>query len=227
MPTVLEHVHGVLARLRFECARVQPRDLRQLLRDPHERIERRHRILEDHRDPLAADLPHLVVGQRQQVDAVEQRLSPETMRPGGVGTSRMIDRLVTDLPEPDSPTMPSVSPRPRSKLTPSTARTTRRPRRNRSADRAPTAAASRHTSASPSSSADRARRAGRRRRSSARTASRAIVTPGQISCHGKTAMFWTPSAARLPHDASGACTPRPRNDRNASSSITDGIVSVA
>ena len=33
------------------------------------------------------------------------------MRPGGVGISRMIDRLVTDFPDPDSPTMPSVSPR--------------------------------------------------------------------------------------------------------------------
>ena len=42
-----------------------------------------------------------------------------------------------------------------------------------------------------------------------------------------TAMFCTPSAARLPHDARGACTPSPRNDRNASESITDGMVSVA
>src|SRR5438093_8265719 len=49
--------------------------------------------------------------------------SPPTMRPGGLGISRMIDRLVTDFPDPDSPTMPSVSPRCRSKLTPSTART--------------------------------------------------------------------------------------------------------
>jgi hypothetical protein len=32
----------------------------------------------------------------------------EAIRPGGDGTSRMIDRLVTDLPDPDSPTMPSV-----------------------------------------------------------------------------------------------------------------------
>ena len=37
--------------------------------------------------------------------------------------SRINDSMVTDLPEPDSPTMPSVSPRFRSKLTPSTART--------------------------------------------------------------------------------------------------------
>src|SRR2546423_768388 len=36
---------------------------------------------------------------------------------------RMIERLVTDFPEPDSPTMPKVSPRFRSKLMPSTALT--------------------------------------------------------------------------------------------------------
>ena len=47
------------------------------------------------------------------------------MRPGGVGISRMIDRFVTDLPDPDSPTMPSVSPRDTSNDTPSTALTTR------------------------------------------------------------------------------------------------------
>ena len=46
-----------------------------------------------------------------------------TMRPGGSGMSRINDNMVTDLPEPDSPTMPSVSPRRRSKLTPSTALT--------------------------------------------------------------------------------------------------------
>ena len=44
--------------------------------------------------------------------------------PGGVGTRPMIARLVTDLPEPDSPTMPSVSPGWISKLTPLTAWTT-------------------------------------------------------------------------------------------------------
>ncbi|KAG1166183.1 hypothetical protein G6F35_018342 [Rhizopus arrhizus] len=42
------------------------------------------------------------------------------MRPAGLGNRPMMDRLVTDLPEPDSPTMASVSPRARSKVTPST-----------------------------------------------------------------------------------------------------------
>src|SRR5690606_14083382 len=45
------------------------------------------------------------------------------MRPGGVGMRRITDRLVTDLPEPDSPTTARVSPRSRWKLTPSTALT--------------------------------------------------------------------------------------------------------
>ena len=64
---------------------------------------------------IAIRLPRIArissVGQRQQVVAVEDRPRRATMRPGGVGMSRMIDRFVTDLPEPDSPTMPSVSPR--------------------------------------------------------------------------------------------------------------------
>jgi len=37
-------------------------------------------------------------------------ISPCTMRPGGCGMSRMTLSAVTDFPEPDSPTMPSVSP---------------------------------------------------------------------------------------------------------------------
>ena len=48
---------------------------------------------------------------------------PPTMRPAGRGTKRMIDSAVTDLPDPDSPTIPSVSPRRRWMLSPSTALT--------------------------------------------------------------------------------------------------------
>ena len=52
-----------------------------------------------------------------------KRIEPATMRAGS--SSRfMIDLAATLLPEPDSPTMPSVSPRCSVKLTPSTARTT-------------------------------------------------------------------------------------------------------
>src|SRR5262245_9479034 len=49
-----------------------------------------------------------------------KRIRPLAMRPGG-WTSRMIDSAVTDLPLPDSPTRPSVSPRAIWKLMLSTA----------------------------------------------------------------------------------------------------------
>ncbi len=45
---------------------------------------------------------------------------PEMMRPGGDGTSRITASEVTVLPEPDSPTMPIISPGRTLKLTLST-----------------------------------------------------------------------------------------------------------
>src|SRR5437762_531798 len=51
-------------------------------------------------------------------------MEPSTILPGGCGMSRMSDSAVTALPQPDSPTMPSVSPAASSKDTPSTACTT-------------------------------------------------------------------------------------------------------
>src|SRR5690606_906733 len=53
------------------------------------------------------------------------RISPPTMRPGWL-TSRMMDAAVMLLPQPDSPTTPTVSPGYSWKLTPSTALTTPR-----------------------------------------------------------------------------------------------------
>src|SRR5215203_4164382 len=47
---------------------------------------------------------------------------PRTVRPRRGGSRRMIDSAVTLLPQPDSPTIPSVSPAPTSNDTPSTAR---------------------------------------------------------------------------------------------------------
>src|SRR3954469_11353508 len=52
-----------------------------------------------------------------------KRTSPARMRPGGCGTSPMMLSAVTLLPQPDSPTIPSVRPRSTLKSTPSTART--------------------------------------------------------------------------------------------------------
>src|SRR5262245_51507312 len=58
--------------------------------------------------------------------APSKRTRPPTMR-APRGRSPTIERQVVVLPLPDSPTSPSVSPAPRAKLTPSTARMTRAP----------------------------------------------------------------------------------------------------
>ena len=47
---------------------------------------------------------------------------PDTMAAGGL-SSWAIAKSNVDLPQPDSPTMPTNSPRPTRRLTPSTART--------------------------------------------------------------------------------------------------------
>jgi hypothetical protein len=81
---------------------------------------------------------------------------PPTMRPGS-GTRRRIDSAVMVLPQPDSPTTPSVSPSSTCRLTPSTARTVPREVANwvcRSSTR---------SSVVTGACAGRARRAARRR----------------------------------------------------------------
>ncbi len=49
------------------------------------------------------------------------RTAPPTIRPGGSGISRISESAVIDLPQPDSPTIASVSCGFSAKLTPSTA----------------------------------------------------------------------------------------------------------
>ena len=48
-----------------------------------ERVQRRQRVLEDHRDVVAADRAQLVFGQRHQVAAFEQDPPRDAARPGG------------------------------------------------------------------------------------------------------------------------------------------------
>ena len=100
------------------------RRLGDLLADGIDRIERGHRILQDHRDLAAADIAHLrslnLAGPRPRTGSCRRR----SCRRSGPGRSR--DRLVIVLPQPDSPTMPNVSPGATEKLTPSTALTTPR-----------------------------------------------------------------------------------------------------
>ena len=106
---------------------VQPDRLDDLVTDRVHRAERGHRLLEDEPDLAAVDRAHLgAIGlELREIDRVvafspsrhlavlptdfarRSRISPPTMRPGR-STMRMIERAVTLLPQPLSPTIPSV-----------------------------------------------------------------------------------------------------------------------
>lgn len=68
-------------------------------------VERLAGVLEDHRDPLARDLELFFLGQGQQISALKGHPAG-AWRAGD--TKPMMARASTDLPEPDSPTMPSA-----------------------------------------------------------------------------------------------------------------------
>ncbi|MDT4847552.1 hypothetical protein FQZ97_816120 [compost metagenome] len=67
----VEQVEGFLARLRLGEAAVQHQRLADLARDGVHRVQRRHRLLEDHADAVAADLAHLLLGQADEFLSVE------------------------------------------------------------------------------------------------------------------------------------------------------------
>ena len=98
--------------------------LRDLPADPVVRMQARERILEDHRDPGAAHRAQLLGGHGEQVAPLEQRAARDASRPA---SARRSSGAATLLPEPDSPTMPSVRPRSTANETPRTAWTTPSP----------------------------------------------------------------------------------------------------
>ena len=75
--------------------------LHDLQPDPEHRIERRHRLLEDHGDLPAADAPHLLVGQAAAIRGHRSGTEPLVMRAVPGGSSRITASAETDLPEPD------------------------------------------------------------------------------------------------------------------------------
>ena len=81
---------------------------RHLRRRPVHRIEAAHRVLEDHRDAIAAQRAHFGLVERQQVAAVERAPFRRPTRPAAAGPAATV--AVSDFPEPLSPTMASVSP---------------------------------------------------------------------------------------------------------------------
>jgi hypothetical protein len=59
----------------FRVTEVQLSDLHQLAGNLHERIERSHRILKDHRDAPPSNLAHLFFAQSQNVNAIKEDFS--------------------------------------------------------------------------------------------------------------------------------------------------------
>ena len=107
--------HGPAARRRAPCAPRPEAGMRlrfsvDLQADRQHRVERRHGLLEDHRDLAAA---HAAAARAPACPAGRDRASrPSPRRGPAAGPGRRIERSVTLLPEPDSPTRPRTSPGP-------------------------------------------------------------------------------------------------------------------
>ena len=120
-PTIVQQLDRALAGVLLGRLLVGLDRLDQLLLDGQDRVQAGQRVLEDHRDLVAADVAQVALGQRDEVEAVEHHAAAlDRARPASAG-GRCSARLVTLLPQPDSPTSPSVSPGASSKLTPFTA----------------------------------------------------------------------------------------------------------
>ena len=84
--------------------------LGDLVADREHRVQRRHRVLEDHRHLAAAKLAKLLLRASVSRSWPLYSASPLAIRPGGIGMSPRTESIDTLLPDPDSPTMPSTSP---------------------------------------------------------------------------------------------------------------------
>ena len=113
----LHQFEGPPARHFLRDLLVRADGLRNLRSDPEERVQARHRLLEDHGHARTVQAASLPGGQRPEI------LPPEadaaTRNPAG-GRRPITLRHVTVLPEPDSPTTASVSPASTYRSTPRT-----------------------------------------------------------------------------------------------------------
>ena len=81
-PHLLHQLDRLLVRLLLRHVVVAPDRLGDLRPDRQRRIERRHRVLEDHRDLAAADVLELTLGELGQVAALEEHLAGDDLRRG-------------------------------------------------------------------------------------------------------------------------------------------------
>ena len=96
-----QKLHGPFRGLLFgNRLVVGPDHLGDLPPDPVQRVQAGQRVLEDHRDARAADVPHLVVVERQQVGPVEHGLARHVGAGGqpeqGLGQHRLAAARLAD-----------------------------------------------------------------------------------------------------------------------------------
>ena len=72
---LFQHLDALLHRVVLGDFLVGLQHLHHLRADCIDRVERRHRLLEDHRDLVAAHVPHLRVGGLGKILALEQDLA--------------------------------------------------------------------------------------------------------------------------------------------------------
>src|SRR6185312_5801284 len=72
-----QHLHRLLPRRLGAHLAMQPHRLADLVADPDHRVERGHRLLEDHGDAIAANLAHLRFIETEQVGAFEHDLAAD------------------------------------------------------------------------------------------------------------------------------------------------------
>ena len=97
-----EQVDGPAPRRGLRRPRVRRDHLGDLVADAEHRVQRRQRVLEDHREVAAAHAPLLRLGQVEQRAAL-QAATAAGSGVGAPGTSPMTVIADTDLPDPDSP----------------------------------------------------------------------------------------------------------------------------
>ena len=130
----------------------------------------------------------------------------------------MIESAVTDLPQPDSPTIPSVLPFSTAKLTPSTARTT--PSRVKKCVRRSSTSSSAIATLSLRPRVERVAEAvGDEVRAQDERGDRDRRDDDDAGACGRRR---GPPAAIAPQEASGGLMPSPMKERNASPRITPG-----
>ena len=104
-----QQLDGALARLPPRAAAMAQDRLDDLVADGEARIERGHRLLEDHGEPVAAQVAQRVASGRR-ADRSRRSGSRRETSADCFGSSPMMASEVTLLPQPDSPTSPSVAP---------------------------------------------------------------------------------------------------------------------